>query len=260
MKSFIQDWIYAGPFELDVSDRYTDNYKVPFAPYEPLFREACENLPGSETAKENDVVKLFGQEKQWKLYRMSEGESRVTWAGFGTYARLLCTYACTDLSAETEGMLPLHFWLSGSAVVTVNGKEVFRHQELGRTDGEFHIDAPVRKGKNRVAILLMNVHLHCMNSFSLWADIPITAEPPASQAVTDRGLLEQDFQAFYFSQRLVSPGDRLFLCTDEPLKCQGAFGFQPADGGEILLERGDSPIHAEVNGNLQDGEYEVSLF
>ena len=60
MKEPVLQWIYAGPFTLDVSNRYRDNYIVPASDYTDFWDEARRLLSGLEEVREGQPLSLYG--------------------------------------------------------------------------------------------------------------------------------------------------------------------------------------------------------
>ncbi|WP_020616210.1 hypothetical protein [Paenibacillus daejeonensis] len=219
----LRDWLYAGPFDLNVSELYYDNYRVPIAPYAELLDEAASRLDGLEPT-EGKTLSLYGQTLPWSLLRTDESEHKMTWARFGIHARLLVTYAYTRLHAPDDGDYDFRLWLSGSARLMVNGVEQFAHQRVGRTEDTFEIRLPLMRGTNHIVILLANVHLHCINSFTLTAqDDRLQTEVPRLLDPASRNLLEADWRRFFVSRNVVSGDERALLEWDEPIGSPGTF-------------------------------------
>ena len=154
MKEPVLQWIYAGPFTLDVSNRYRDNYIVPASDYTDFWDEARRLLSGLEEVREGQPLSLYGQESGWKYYRVTEADRKLTFAGFGTYARLLASFFHTRLIAQRDGDMEFSFWFTGSAAVRINGQIVFSHAEVGRCDRSVTFTAPLHQGENTCEILL----------------------------------------------------------------------------------------------------------
>ncbi|MFS0723099.1 hypothetical protein [Paenibacillus sp. 1P07SE] len=219
----LRDWLYAGPFDLNVSELYQDNYRVPIAPYAELLDEAASRLTGLAPT-EGETLSLYDQTLPWSLLRTDESEHKMTWARFGIHARLLVTYAYTRLHAPDDGDYAFGLWLSGSARVMVNGVERFSHQRVGRTEDTFEVRLPLTRGINHIVILLANVHLHCINSFSLTAqDDRIRTEVPRLLEPASRSQLETDWRRFYTAHNVVSGEEQIVLDWDEPIGSTGTF-------------------------------------
>ncbi|RXZ78634.1 hypothetical protein EBB07_26025 [Paenibacillaceae bacterium] len=219
----IRDWLYAGPFDLDVSELYDDNYRVPIEPYASYFGEAESRLAGLAPI-EGEHLSLFGQRLPWCLLRTDESEHKMTWARFGIHARLLVTYAYTRLQAPADGEYVFQLWLSGSARVIVNGAEQFAHLRVGRTEDTFELRLPLKSGHNDVVVMLANVHLHCINSFTLVpVDASIEAQVPLLLEPTCRQRLEAAWRRFYVARNLVSGDEPVVLQWDEPVASEGTF-------------------------------------
>ncbi len=224
----ITHWIYAGPYELDVSELYTDNYKVPVEPYGSLLDQARRKLAADGNYPvEGCELELYGQKRQWALLRLNESEKKVTWAGFGYYARLMVTYTYNQLVVKEAGIYRFTLWAAGSIVIRMNGKEVFNHWKVGRVDGNFTFEAELKQGANHCIIMLANVHLHCTNSFSLiLEDKECQVNVPLVTGDTGkRECLEKDFRKFYLRNRLFKQGEDITVFTDIPVTCQGEFIF-----------------------------------
>ena len=217
MKEPVLQWIYAGPFTLDVSNRYRDNYIVPSSDYTDFWDEARRLLSGLKEVREGQPLSLYGQESGWKYYRVTEADRKLTFAGFGTYARLLASFFHTRLIAQRDGDMEFSFWFTGSAAVRINGQIVFSHVEVGRCDRSVTFTTPLHQGENTCEILLLNVHLHCTNSFSLLADPEVSAGPPLLPEIADRDSFERQISSFYLSRTLLHPGELPELCADSEI-------------------------------------------
>ncbi|MNO18167.1 hypothetical protein D3C76_78820 [compost metagenome] len=216
-------WLYAGPFELDVSELYVTNYDVPLEPFLPFMREA-ERQARDCTPGEGHAMELFGQAEQWALKRSDPSEAKMTWARFGVFARFLATCAYTRIVANEAGTYRFRLWVAGSVVVFVGGKEVFRHERLGRTEGEFRFEAELGQGVNDLLIVLCNVHLHCSNSFMLIPESDgLATELTLLGESAERKRIESDFARFYLRQYVLSGEDRLLLETEGHLAASGAW-------------------------------------
>lgn len=220
----VREWLYAGPFDREVSGLYYVNYTVPAEPYRELIEDAGARLGGVMPA-EGTAVELFGQTLFWKLMRNNTSEHKMTWARFGVHARMLVTYAYTRLSAPKEGVYPFRLALTGSVLMLVNGKEVFSHTRLGRTDGEFSLEMPLREGENEVLLLLYNVHLHCINSFTLRMEERIVPKLPLLLDGEARQCLEAELEGFHIRSPVVADREPVVLHWDEPVKSAGMFIF-----------------------------------
>ncbi|MDF2960349.1 MAG: hypothetical protein K0S39_2084 [Paenibacillus sp.] len=221
----VRDWLYAGPFDKDVSDLYDDNYKVPVEPYLPLIAEA-ENQAGVLKPREGDQVSLFGETDRWRLLRTDPSEYKMTWARFGVHARLLVTYAYTCLDAAEDGIYSCRFWLAGSARIYINGRKAFEHTKVGRVSGEFTVYLPLSSGANDVLVVLSNVHLHCMNSFSFELEQE-TVRPSLQLLLPDkeRQGLEADFRRFYLGRSTVSGSEPVILEWEGAVQSEGLFSL-----------------------------------
>lgn len=219
----IREWLYAGPFDKDVSSLYYDNYKVPVEPYIPMMEEAASLLPDM-LPREGEELALFGQTKRWSLLRTDPSEHKMTWARFGIHARLLTTFAYTQITAPKAGGYRFRYWLSGSSRIYVNGKEAFSYLRVGRVESEFELELELAEGKNDILILLANVHLHCLNSFSLAAEEKgVSAAPPLLLENKARKALERDLARFYMTEHVITGQETLTVRWDEPIESEGSF-------------------------------------
>lgn len=250
-KQPVMEWIYAGPYEQDVSDLYGSNYSVPLEPYLPLVEEARSKLRHFRPA-EGQAMDLFGQHASWTYKRTDPSESKITWARYGMFARFLATYAYTQIAVGRAGTHRFTLWVAGSAVVLINGKEVFSHARAGRTEGEFRFEAELAEGTNDCMILLYNVHLHCANSFTLMLEENgFEVQPPLLLADSSRRQLEDDFAKFYLERHILEGHDRLKVNLEQPAASRGkwAFAIFASYRGEKL---GD--IFAGYRGEKVNGE------
>ena len=159
-----------------------------------------------------------------------------------------------------------------SAAVRVNGNIVFLHTEVGRCDHSATVTVPLHKGENRCEILLLNVHLHCTNSFSLLADSEIQAIPPLLPEIEDRANLEVQISSFYLAKTLLYPGEIPEICTDLtvslpwPLRWElictsekDATSVSPRAIGDLLYRDG-TWIAQNIPSNLASGSYSLKIF
>lgn len=213
----IMEWIYAGPYEKDVSRLYENNYSVPIEPYLFLMEEAESKLPSCLPA-EGEAMELFGESRRWAYKRADPSETKLTWAGFGTYARCLATYACNEIAVKQDGRRRFRLWAAGSISIWINGNKVFGHRRVGRTEGEFCFEADLREGVNLCQVLLFNVHLHCMNSFTLMLEEDqFQVRLPLLLDAASREWVEGDLAKFYLERFLLQEQDPLVLTLQEPL-------------------------------------------
>ena len=219
----IVKWLYAGPFTQDVSHLYEDNYIVPAEPYEPYF---CEAERAAEKAspgvREGDGLGLYGLTCPWSLLRCGEGEKKVTFAGFGVFARLMTTFVFHHISMEKKGTFRFKMVLSGSASVFVNGRSVFRHRQVGRVNNTFILSLELLEGVNSVLISMTNVHLHCINSFE-WTPLDEACTVSLPLITADevfRKHLEKSFDSFYIKEDSVGDEEDVAVCWDgcDPVK------------------------------------------
>ncbi|MBD2866979.1 hypothetical protein [Paenibacillus arenilitoris] len=221
----MRQWLCAGPFETDVSRLYVTNYEVPLEPFLPIMREA-ERQARDCTPAEGHAVELFGQTSSWALKRCDPSEAKMTWARFGEYARFLTTCAYARVVADKAGTYRFRLWAAGSIVVFAGGKESFRHERLGRTEGEFRFEAELGQGANDLLVVLCNVHLHCTNSFMLIPESDgLATELPLLGNPAGRERIEADFAKFYLRQYVMSGEDRLTLETEGSLDASGTWRF-----------------------------------
>lgn len=225
----IMRWLYAGPFELDVSDRYMDNYIVPFEPYDAFWQEAVSLCDRLGEVREGDACALFGQQASWRLAQVHEADRQLTWARFGVSATLLCTLATTQVCVEREGCYALHLQVDGSARLLVNGQAAWEHRQVGRVRCEQTVQVRLRKGDNAITVLLLNVHLHCLNVCQMTLDAPCTARLTLlalPQALREE--VERTFAAFYLCPPVLLDGETASLCVDA-LPAQGRFLYTVCD-------------------------------
>ena len=232
----LMSWLYAGPFLLDVSDRYMDNYVVPFEPYLDLWEEACraqEASAGKEGgAEEGARMTLFGKETAWRLAHTHEADRQLTWAQFGVYAALLCTMTSARIAVAEPGEYTFTLRHSGSLRMLVNNREAYARQAVGRVDHTETIRVFLNAGENSVTMMLFNVHLHCLNTFQLMMDAP--CEIRLSLFPLDESLrqaVERGFDAFYLSEAMLFEGKTQFMRA-ESVPEQGVFQYalHTADG------------------------------
>lgn len=246
----LMQWLYAGPFVINVSDRYTSNYCVPFEPYQDLWDEAAAVQEQASSPKERETCTLFGQTRDWTLAHIREVDRQLTWTKFADYASALCSMAFAYICTEESGKH--HFTLrSTSGVrVLVNGKTAFVKQVLGRSETTDQFDAELHAGRNSVSIMLLNVHIQCVNTFQLMMDKPCTMEadllpmPGLSRAEVEKG-----FDAFYFSSAVLLPGQTQHLCAD---------GL-PTLGGEYAWTLKNRKGQALAQGKAAGGAFRTRL-
>lgn len=253
----IREWIYAGPYEKDVSDLYITNYDVPVEPYLPLMEESelavreCRPLEGQ-------LLEMFGQRKHWAYKRTDPSESKITWARYGEYARFLVTYAYSQIMVNRSGTHRFQLWLAGSAVVMINGKEVFRHERVGRVEDEFRFEADLAQGANHCLVMLSNAHLHCTNSFMLvMEESEFEIGLPLLLDTVSRERIEADLQKFYLERNVFLRHDHVVLHLDEPLEQPGTWLFSifESSKGERVADR---PVR-ETQFKLLTDKFEIEL-
>lgn len=253
----IREWIYAGPYEKDVSDLYITNYDVPVEPYLPLMEESelavreCRPLEGQ-------LLEMFGQRKHWAYKRTDPSESKITWARYGEYARFLVTYAYSQIMVNRSGTHRFQLWLAGSAVVMINGKEVFRHERVGRVEDEFRFEGDLAQGANHCLVMLSNAHLHCTNSFMLvMEESEYEIVLPLLLDTVSRERIEADLQKFYLERNVFLRHDHVVLHLDEPLEQPGTWLFSifESSKGERVAGR---PVR-ETQFKLLTDKFEIEL-
>lgn len=247
----ILNWLYAGPFDQDVSCIYDDNYKVPVKPYLPLLEEATV-LAGSLQPMEGGEELLFGQSLRWNLLRAEASEQKVTWARFGTHARLMVTYAYTRLAVQAQGLYRFRFWLTGAARIMVNGQQVFSHLALGRVEDEFRLELELPAGESEIVVMLANVHLHCTNSFYLIPEDEVWGcELPLLLGGQERVVLEEDLRRFYMIHQVVSGQDLISFLWDEAIGSTGVFAVQVWSGTRGQAERLEYETAVRLDGEAR---------
>lgn len=261
----LMHWLYAGPFTLDVSDRYMDNYVVPFEPYAALWAEACQAQAACGNAEEGAETTLWGQTAIWRLAHTHEADRQITWAQFGVYAALLCTMTTARIEVEEAGTYTFTLKHSGSLRMLVNGNEAYAHQKVGRVECTEQIPVQLNAGENTVALLLFNVHLHCLNTFQLTLDAPCQMHLsllPLAEPL--RMAVERGFDAFYLSEALLTQGQMQFLQAED-LPAEGVYSYalHAADGNVLAQGNVKGPAVREALIDFEAlpgaGPYSVSL-
>lgn len=163
----LTDWIRAGPFQKDVSSLYKNNYDTALDQYLPMLQQAEKKIPEASFGCEGEDFELFGESLVWKHLRLGETEKKVTFSGFGTFARAMISYACCDITAKEAGEYGFRLRVRGIVTAAVNGKKVCTCGKLGSSAGMGSFTAHLHAGSNRIAVCMFNVHIHCVNSFSL---------------------------------------------------------------------------------------------
>ncbi|MFK7694327.1 hypothetical protein [Paenibacillus sp. HJGM_3] len=221
----VREWIYAGPYDLDVSELYSTNYAVPVEPYLPLMEKAVQDMRDCRPT-EGQSLNRFGQTLVWAYKRTDPSEPKMTWARYGQHARLLATYAYNRIIVNRSGTYRFQLWVAGSAVVTINGQEVFHKRQLGRVEGEFRFEAELSQGTNPCMVMLFNVHLHCTNSFMLVVeDTEFAVELPLQLDAATREAVEADLLKFYMVRHVLQRHDNVAVHLDEPLSQRGTWVF-----------------------------------
>ena len=205
-------WLCAGPFSMDVSDRYTDNYCVPFAPYQDIWNQA--NQAGEQIchACEGDAFSLLEQRCAWHLVRLHPADRQLTWAKFGASATLMVTFLYTTIIPECAGLHQCSIHLQGAAQLWINGKAVWTHQEIGRTESWHQFDVDLREGENEIVLMLFNVHLHCLNSSQLSLDCTCKMQTRLFLMVEGlRTEIDECLNSAYLSCPVALAGEQVFL-------------------------------------------------
>jgi hypothetical protein len=221
----LREWLYAGPFDQDVSNLYYDNYIVPVEPYLPMVGEAC-RIMKEVVPIEGETIAFMEQNSVWSYARSGPSEQNMTWARFGSHARLLVTYAYSRFIAPRPGYYRCHLWLYGTATLMLNGEAIFSHQRMGRVNEEFSMDLYLREGENECLLMLANVHLHCTNSFRLTIESEeIQAYAPLLLEKEGRRELEEDLGSFYLASPVVQGEQSITIQWDRPVASKGIFIF-----------------------------------
>lgn len=250
----LKEWIFAGPFQKDVSSLYENNYNIPQKPYLSALQEMEKKMPETLHACEGEKFELFGQSAVWEQLRLEETEKKVTVAGFGTFARAMVSCACCDIIAMEPGEYRFRFYTQGIAAIAVNGEKVYSCGELGFFSCTQTFTARLRAGNNRISVFLFNVHIHCVNSFAL--EIVDTGKwesrAPLAPLSSDRDTVLSLLASFYLNSSLSLDGEPIFLCTDRGIPngfswflCRrDRFGRrgEPLESGTILKGRTEIPI------------------
>ncbi|MFS0727524.1 hypothetical protein [Paenibacillus sp. 1P07SE] len=209
----VRDWLVAGPFDLDVSSRYTDNYHVPTEPYLSLIEEAAEGAAALRP-EEGEERQLWGQSQRWRRCLAEPQQERMIWARFGKHARLMVMHAFTTIAVEQAGTYEVELYASGTVRLWVNEESSFEHTQLGRVSGTHRLRLRLHLGENRISLLLANVHLHCTTAFAL-----VLAEDAAwTQGQLDllvsgkqRDTLLLGLETLGFERQLLSGSERIRL-------------------------------------------------
>lgn len=231
----LRHWLYTEPICLDVSCHYENNYQVSFDTYQEYTDKFLADI-SSLTPKEGNTETLMNHAVDWKLLRMAEGDMKPTWAVFGTNACFLANCAFSNLRVSQRGTYTCVFNTVGAAAIFVNGERCFEHFKFQRT-GNQNLTFPVKlkEGDNTILIALWNVHLHAVNSFSLYfSDTEITAGLPLIPTA-NRSVLEEDFSALYLSETVAEK--EVILCAARPLKSDGQFFWSVIGHDTALSER-----------------------
>lgn len=200
-------WLVAGPYTLDVSDRYTDNYIVEFPAYEDLWAEASGALTKPARPAEGEALPLWGQQASWRLLQTHPAEQRITFARFGVVATLMSTLLCTSIRVKQPGKHTLSVNYSGAMQLWVNGECLLDTRRVGRVDTKRDVPVTLGPDGNDVRILLFNVHLHCLNTLHITLDCPCETEVnayPMDEAL--RLAAEAGLQSFYLTEAVLEPG------------------------------------------------------
>ena len=238
-------WLVNGPRTLDVSRLYTDNYVVPFEPYASLWQEAEAAARGIAQVREGQSLSLFGQEKAWHKMRTHEAEQRLTWAEFGVRATLMATLLTQRVRVAKPGEALLSMQASGSIQCRVDGRIVLENKQVGRVSGSYSVPLSLDEGWHEVTILLMNVHLHCLNTLQLrWnvdCEVELALYPLAD---AERLAAERALAGFYLSDAVLLPGRTLYLEAD---------GLPEADGVDwrLIYAPRDDPWRVVREGRCQ---------
>ncbi len=261
----VMNWLYAGPFEKDVSERYTDNYIVPFEPYEAEWKEAVLCLENSSNeVKENDPCTMFSRKLVWRPLFAHEADTQITMVRFGVRATLLSTLARTALRVAEEGEYTLIIHATGAYRLTVNGVTVDEQKAVGRVDFDRKVPAHLSAGDNEIALVMLNVHLHCQNIFRLILDEPCETEIQLDGILEDvRERAETAFRNFYVKKAVITEGEKQTLANDN-LPDEGQFCYELYAPDSTLVA--DGPVDTDgravlpCSDDMSDGTYTVRMF
>lgn len=225
-------WLVTGPYTLDVSDRYQDNYIVEFPAYEDLWGAASGALTGPARPAEGEALSLWGQESSWRLLQTHPAEQRITFARFGVSATLMSTLLCASIRVPTPGRHTLTVSYSGAMQLWVNGRCLVDTHRIGRVDTRQEVSVDLLRGGNDVRVLLFNVHLHCLNTLHITLDCPCETDVnayPMDERL--RAAAEAGLQGFYLSQAVLEPGrDQWLESVDLPDGCTYTWRLLQATG------------------------------
>lgn len=224
----IMEWVCTGPYRMDVSTLYQDNYKVPIEPYEHFWEEAKEKTKlFKESPKEGESLSVFQQEKRWTYVRRNEEEKKLIWASFGTSARMLVTYISNVIIAPESGLYRFRIQYTGSILWRIGEVDVLERRQIGRVESEEICEVFLQKGSNPCMVFFFNVHLHCINDLSLISEneglqIGVNLEP-ASEPY--RELLEADFDRFYMDKDIWKKEEPIRVRINGRIRQKGKYRF-----------------------------------
>ncbi|SFL58455.1 hypothetical protein SAMN03159341_107241 [Paenibacillus sp. 1_12] len=244
----IMEWLYAGPFEIDVSDLYESNYQVPIEPYEHFLASGISEAVQIRKAKEGESFQWFNQTKPWTYLRTNPADKKVTWARFGTHARLLQTFAYQELYIENASDVRCHLQITGSAALIINGKVEFHLNKFGTASAEHDFTIRLEAGWNSCILVLTNVHVHSINSFALSYDVPdlVVRLPLVEMTTEERAAVEAQFDDFYLLHTLLDDNHKgVELCFDRFIQLEGGYEADVYKGDQRLTRikvEGSGPV------------------
>lgn len=134
--------------------------------------------------------------------------------------------------------------------VKINGEEIFRKSEFRRVGSDSSVfEAYLNEGKNSLLMMLLNVNLHSINSFSLTLrDCEFEISLPTND-IEGRGMLEEDFRKMYIPDTVIRSDKSLEILSDKEIKTCGRYILTVSSENGPVISRGvDIDKPCTING------------
>ena len=237
----LEKWLTTGAYICDVSGLgsgfYIDNYTFAYEKYAPLFEILKEQTGGWYA--EGEKMICLGQERTWRVQLLKEREDKLSWNTIGRRGVLMNVFAETEVTVPENGEYEFVLDVKGSAAVCINGQHFATELKLGAAEQSISIKARLKKGRNRIAVGVMNMHIHCIAAFGLSADTVEQCDDISAVSTAKIRQAEAELARFYLGKSVFTGGEP--ICMEfEPGAFSGksyTFSVYSYDGfDETMLE------------------------